>query len=445
MIARRHRPVLALLALVVVTVAGAPRPTAGAPGTNEAEPLAPLEVNDPAVTSGMAWHLDAIGARVAWRSSLGARVRVAVVDSGIDSTHPDLLGQVETSVSCIGAAGDPGGCRAGGVDESGHGTHVAGLIAARADDATGVAGVAPRATLLAVKALAARCTDHACTVEGDAGDLAAGVRWAVQEEADIVNLSVSAPYRLAPDLLDAIREAWEAGSVVVLAAGNRSDQPTFFDTSAALVVTATDREGGIAPYAPPLPPDAVAVAAPGGRDADTEHTCHETGTPVGLVSSFALAAGDGSGYACLAGTSMAAAQVSGGLALLLSMGYARDEAVDRLLTTVVPGEALGLGIIDLAAAVDRPYPPGVRNRHDAFATGVAPPPPGELPSVGPFSVPSEPASNPPSVWWFVIGGGLGLALVTELVLRLLGRRAATGNGAEGPADPTPPAGPAPSP
>src|SRR5690606_26130123 len=106
--------------------------------------LEPLEVSDPAVTSGMAWHLDAIGARVAWRSSLGASVRVAVIDSGVDSTHPDLLGQVENTVDCIGAAGAADGCEPGGADDDGHGTHVAGIIAARADDHIGVAGVAPR-------------------------------------------------------------------------------------------------------------------------------------------------------------------------------------------------------------------------------------------------------------------------------------------------------------
>src|SRR5690606_6843824 len=143
----------------------------------------PLEVDDPAVTSGMAWHLDAIGARVAWRSSLGATVRVAVVDTGVDSTHPDLLGQVEDAVTCIGAAGAADACTPGGVDVDGHGTHVAGIIAARADDTTGVAGVAPRARLLAVKALEADCDGDGCTADGDAGDLAAGVRWAIAEQA----------------------------------------------------------------------------------------------------------------------------------------------------------------------------------------------------------------------------------------------------------------------
>ena len=409
---------LAVAALVSVSVI-APTLTAASAETE----LEPLGVTDPAVTSGMAWHLDAIGARIAWRSSLGAAVRVAVVDSGVDSTHPDLLGQVEDSVTCIGAAGSADECTPGGTDTDGHGTHVAGIIAARADDGIGVAGVAPRAKVLSVKALESRCDDASCTADGDAADLAAGVRWAIGEHVDIVNLSITAPYRLAPDLLDAIGEAWEAGAVVVLSAGSRVDQPTFFDVSSALLVTATDRSGGLASYAPRLPDDSIGVAAPGGLTTDTEYTCHRDGEPVGIVSSVPVDTGDGSGYECRGGTSMAAAQVSGGLALLMSMGFSRDEAVDRLLETTVPGDGLALGSIDLAAAVARPYPPGVTNRHDAFDTGVLPPPVTELPRVGPFSVPSEPSDDSGlPVWVFMIAGALGLALVAELGLRLFGRR-----------------------
>lgn len=427
---------VAALGVLLACVAGPAVAWAGTePGVaveaDEPSPLEPLEVDDPAVTSGMAWHLDATGARVAWRSSLGASVVVAVIDSGVDASHPDLVGQVASSVDCIGAAGAPDGCRAGGTDESGHGTHVAGIIAARADDRLGVAGVAPRARILAVKALEARCTDEGCTVEGDAGDLAAGVRWAVREEADVINLSVSAPYRLAPDLLDAMAEAWDAGALVVLSAGNRSDVPMFFDTSYALVVTATDRDGGLAPYAPAVDNASIGVAAPGGRGSDTEYTCHDTGEPVGIVSTVPTASGDGSGYDCMAGTSMAAGQVSGGLALLLSMGFNRDEAFDRLVSTARPAEGLGYGLVDLAAAVDRPYPPGVTNRHDSFATGVTPPPVTELPAEGPFSVPSI-GDDPPPIWLYMLGGAVGLAVLAELGMRLFVRRQRSVAGASPP-------------
>lgn len=409
--------VAVFVGLVAMSIGPSPTLAATEPG------LTPLEVTDPAVTSGMAWHLDAVGARVAWRSSLGASVRVAVIDTGIDNTHPDLLGQVEDAVDCTGAGGSADACVPGGIDDDGHGTHVAGIIAARADDRIGVAGVAPRSRLLAVKALSACEDEEGCLAEGDSADLAAGVRWAAREHADVINLSVSAPHRLAPVLLDAIGEAWDAGAVVVLSAGRRTDQPLFFDTSAALVVTATDRHGDLATYAPRLSDDAIAIAAPGGLAADTEFTCHESADPVGIVSSVPVTTGDGSGYECRGGTSMAAAQVSGGLALLLSMGFSRDEAVDRLLGTVVPGDGLALGSIDLAAAVARPYPPGVNNRHDAFDTGFLPPPATELPAVGPFAVPSEPGNDPAvPVWVVMVVGALTLALVAEVGLRLAGRR-----------------------
>lgn len=432
----RIRTGAALLGALLLAATPAARVGAGSGSAD----LTPLEVDDPAVTSGMAWNLDVIGARVAWRSSLGATVRVAVIDTGVDATHPDLMGQVEDAVTCIGAAGAVDGCTPGGVDHNGHGTHVAAIIAARADDTVGVAGVAPRARILAVKALEDRCSAEGCTADGDAGDLAAGVRWAIGKRADVVNLAVSAPYRLAPDLLDAIGEAWDAGALVVLSAGNRTDQPMFFDTSTALVVTATDRQGDLASYAPRLADDAIAVAAPGGRAGDTELTCHETGTPAGIVSAVPVDTGDGSGYACLSGTSMAAAHVSGGLALLLSMGFSRDEAFDRLVGTAVPGDGLARGRIDLAAAVARPYPPGVTNRHDSFATGVVPPPITELPTVGPFAVRVEDHDRPTSVWLYMLGGAIGLALVAELVLRTTGRRRSAATRSEpvvGADEPTP--------
>lgn len=398
-------------------------------------------VDDPAVTSGLAWQLDATGTRTAWRRSLGAGTTVAVIDSRVEVDHPDLAGQVAGSVSCRGADGDPDRCRArpAGDETAGdaHGTHVAGLLAARADDGIGVAGVAPRARLLVVEALARECDRTACTPVGDTADVAAGVRWAVANGADIVNLSLTAGNRLGPELTDAVDEAWAAGAVTVLAAGNDGDLGGFADEPRALVVTATVRTGDRAPYAPDVDASPLGVAAPGGSEGDDASTCRVGAAPVGIVSTSALASGDGSGYACLAGTSMAVPQVSGGLALLRSMGFTRDQAVERLLGSARPGPGLGAGAIDLAGAVAPPYPDGVAPRPSTFAT-AAPPSPAVASSAGPFAPTSTPAPRRLPAWLLAVAGGLVAGTVADLAYRYHERRstrpAATGGpgGTDGP-------------
>ncbi|HEX2574830.1 MAG TPA: S8 family serine peptidase, partial [Aquihabitans sp.] len=321
--ARRGRRWVVATAVSLGVAAGSVVPaTANGPG--------PRAVDDPAVTSGLAWHLDATGARTAWRSSLGVGTTVAVVDSPVDAGHPDLVGQVAEATSCVGAQGDPARCTPVALGEApsgdAHGTHVAGIVAARADDGVGVAGVAPRARLLAIHALLPDCDEAGCVPLGDTADVAAGVRWAVANGADVINLSLTAGRRLGPDLTAALEEAWAAGAVPVLAAGNGDGTGLveFLDRPSAVIVTATTRSGASASYAPDVDRSPLGVAAPGGTRGDTPATCAVGATPGGIISSSARGGGDGSGYACLAGTSMAAPQVSGGLALLLAMGFDRD-------------------------------------------------------------------------------------------------------------------------
>lgn len=384
-------------------------------------PGGPRPVDDPAVVGGLAWHLDEIGARVGWWAGLGQGVTVAVVDSGIDLGHPDLKGQIGAAVSCIDTAGDPMACvtEADGGHPDGHGTHVAGLVAARADDGTGVAGVAPRANILAVRTLERSCQTRACTPVGDTDDVAAGVRWAVAEGADVVNLSLTAGKRLGPELEQAVREAWDAGAIPVLAAGNRPG--TFLSRPAGVVVTATDRSAALAPYAPSVDGVPFGLAAPGGVDGGDPDSCRLGQEPAGIVSTFARDQGDGSGYGCLAGTSMAAPQVSGALAVLLSMGFTRDQALERLLTTSHGGPGLGAGLIDLAAATADPLPDGARAKVVAFGTDVAQP--AQVSQTGPFATPSRPSHGMPR-WFLAVLGGVSAGLAADLWLRIRTRRRA---------------------
>lgn len=383
-----------------------------------AVPHGPRPVDDPAVTSGLAWQLDAIRAREAWWNGIGTGVTVAVVDSGIDLDHPDLDGQIAAAVTCIGAEGDPDHCRAeqGGGRPDGHGTHVAGLVAARADDGRGVAGVAPGARLLAVRTLERSCDGGTCTPVGDTDDVAAGVRWAVAHGAQVINLSLTAGRRLGPELAAALDEAWDAGAIPVLAAGNRPG--TYLARPTGVVVTATQRGGARAAYAPDVDGVPFGLAAPGGLEGDDDDTCRVGAAPAGIVSTFARDQGDGSGYGCRAGTSMAAPQVSGALAVLLSMGYDRDVALERLVATARPGPGLGAGQIDLAAATAGPWPEGVSGRAASFGR----PPSGAAGAAtsGPFAPAAPPDRLPP--WIGVLLGGLAAGLAADLWLRIRGRR-----------------------
>ena len=363
-----------------------------------------------------------------------------MIDSGVDTGHPDLAGQVVESVSCVGAAGDPARCTAVEADDGsvadGHGTHVAGLLAARANDHLGVAGVAPRARLLAVRTLTPDCTESGCLPVGDTADVAAGGRWSVAHGADIVNLSLTASHRLGPDLSAAIEEAWAAGAVPVLAAGNRTGTARFLESPSAILVTATDRSGRRASYAPDITGVPFGVATPGGADGDTAASCRVGARPTGLISTSARSRGDRSGYACLAGTSMAVPQVSGGLALLLSMGFDREQAIDRLLGTARPGPGLGAGRIDLRAATAGPLPPEVRARREHYATAAAAPEV-QAASTGPFATPPSPRLSVPP-WLLVVLGGLATGLVADIGLRISARRhrptssAGPGSAPEGP-------------
>ncbi|MCU1454443.1 MAG: peptidase and in, kexin, sedolisin [Acidimicrobiales bacterium] len=384
---------------------------------------APPAVDDPAYVAGLQWNLEVIKAPGAWRSTIGSGIVVAVVDSGIDQHHPDLEGQVVGQASCIGAGGDPHLCQGPAADDDGHGTHVAGLIAAKANDGVGMAGVAPGARLLAVRALSDACGDpRQCRPTGSTADIAAGIRWAATHGARIVNLSLGTATDIGPDIRAAVREAWRRGVISVLAAGNGRG-PMNLSGLPIVVVTATDRTGLRSLYASPVGAVPWAFAAPGGAEGDTADTCRVGGAPLGIFSTYWRGTADGSGYACEAGTSMAAPQVSGGLALLLAMGFSPAGAIARLRVTARrPGAGggdaeLGAGTIDLSRAVAPPFPAGVRAQAAGLPLPRASGPP---PQTGPLGVPPRRRDLP--AWWFVVGGGLSAAAAADLAWRWSQRR-----------------------
>ena len=320
--------------------------------------------NDPVFDQGLQWGVERIGAPGAWARGTGEGITIAIVDSGVDLSHEDLAPKLEGHISCIGASGNAAACSGSGQDDNGHGTHVAGIALAATDNRKGIAGVAPDARLLAVRVLQDSCEGaQSCTATGSADDVAAGIRWAADHGADVINLSLgggTVQSVLGCAFCDAVEYAWSKGSIAVIAAGNDSALPSGFSDEPAVVVTATTRADTRASYSNAnsglLRNARWPVSAPGGEAETDPGDCATGGTPKGILSTY-WASGQHNGYACLAGTSMAAPHVAGSLAVLRSTGLTPQASVDRLLATAQdlgpPGRdgEFGVGRIDLGRAV----------------------------------------------------------------------------------------------
>src|SRR6185312_12211038 len=195
--------VAAMLAVAVPAAAPVAAPSSG--GQLAGAPVALAPGDSVARTDQVRdeqWQLDELRADTAWRSSTGRGVTVAVVDSGVDANHPDLAGQVLPGLDLVGPAGGAG------PDPVGHGTTVAGLIAGRNDDKRGVVGLAPDSRILPVRVLDER------NKYDDALIVAKGVRWAVDNGARVINLSLGGSGD-SPALAAALDYAFARDVVVV--------------------------------------------------------------------------------------------------------------------------------------------------------------------------------------------------------------------------------------
>lgn len=277
-----------------------------------------------------------IGAPSVWESgNTGKGVRVAVVDTGIDHEHPDLVGRVTARRSFISDDHR---------DTVGHGTHVASTIAGTGAASQGrYKGVAPDAELLdAQVCIAIGCPESA---------IVAGLGWVGEQGAKIANLSLGGPDHGGPDpVKDAVTALTENHGVLVVAAAGNSGQREKVSSPAsakvALAVGAVDKSGEIAGFS---------SRGPGG---ESEYLKPEITAPGVNISAARSRHAEGSGdYVAHNGTSMAAPHVAGAAALLVR-GHpsATPEELKAMLTSsAVPNERLGAhdqgsGRVDVARA-----------------------------------------------------------------------------------------------
>jgi serine protease len=322
------------------------------------------------------WALDRIGAV---HPGDGRGITVAVVDSGVDLQHADLRDRIVGGIDLVDDD-------AIAQDGNGHGTHVAGIIAAVSGNGVGIRGVAPGASIMPIRVLDA---EGAGTVD----DVVAGIRWAVANGADVINLSLSedAQAVLGPSLSDAVREAWNAGVVPVIAAGNQYVLGSGFADEPALVVAATTRDDGKPSYSSSVGSAQWGIAAPGGEQPMLGES--------GAILSTYWVEGEADQYAYDCGTSMAAPHVAGAVAVLLSLGLSPQQAVDRLLATARDigaagrDSTFGVGLLDLAAATDGIDPANETPAPAAPATTAAPAAPSSSGSAPPTS--SAPTATTP--------------------------------------------------
>ncbi|KND43494.1 type VII secretion-associated serine protease mycosin [Streptomyces stelliscabiei] len=348
------------------------------------------------------WALEAMHTQEAWRTTKGAGITVAVLDTGVDDEHPDLVGNILPTRDMVGfgaSRGDRAWAR--------HGTAMAGIIAGHGhgpNNADGVLGIAPEARILPVRVIledkdAAR--SKARSTRGNA--LAEGIRWAADQDVDVINLSLGDDSESAhpePSEDAAVQYALAKGSIVVASAGNGGAKGDHISYPAAypgvIAVTAVDEDGDRAPFSTRR--WYATVSAPGVDVviADPDRKYYE-------------------GW----GTSAAAAFVSGAAALIKAAHPSLTPAqVKRLLEETAReapaggrDDSRGFGFVDPAAAIEK----GAALTSDDLKTASYG---GKYFGSGPDPVEEE---DPTVGWAAPAAGGAGAFLLVMAVMVWRGR------------------------
>jgi serine protease len=288
------------------------------------------------------WNLDMLEADAAHAMATGAGAVVAVIDSGVFATHPDLAGRLLPGRDFVQDDATP-------QDGDGHGTHVTGIVVANKENGTGVSSVAPGATVLPLRVL----DDEG---RGSTTAVSKAIDYAVAQGAQVINLSLGADVPLVgaggdAEFNAALGRAADANVTIVAAAGNYAvpicEQPAI--AGRLLCVGAVDKRRMRSFYSSSAGPRGI--MAPGG-----------SGLPI--VGEDVLSTWNDGRYMEVAGTSQATPHVSGIAALLVSLGLRGQAVADRILATATdagaagPDDVFGAGIANARAAVTGLKPPG---------------------------------------------------------------------------------------
>ncbi|MFC2165253.1 S8 family peptidase [Acidobacteriota bacterium] len=243
------------------------------------------------------WGVDHIDADLVWDDadplSKGAGIHVAIIDTGIDKDHPDLVANIVTGINFIPGKGKNKGVDSDAWDDDhGHGTHCAGIVAAD-DNGFGVVGVAPDASLYAIKVLDSRG-------RGKASDFVAGLEWAVAAGVQIISISLRMGDTETVSVTGACDAAYDAGLLLVKSAGNNSGGSVTSpgQHTSVMAVSAIDEANNFAWFSSDGPE--VELTAPG----------------VDVYSTYKNGV-----YTSMDGTSMACPHVSGVAALVWATGH----------------------------------------------------------------------------------------------------------------------------
>jgi thermitase len=320
------------------------------------------------------WGLTKIETPEAWSLTHGSSaVDIAVIDTGIDGTHPDLSLKIVASVNCTISSSCPSQSP---VDANGHGSHVAGIASALTNNMVGVAGTSWEGRLMSVKAL------------DDAGSgyyswIANAIYWAANNGAEVINLSLGGTSS-STTLRDAVDYAWRKGIVVAAAAGNSGNKRAFYPAyyANAIAVAASDQNDNKANFS--TYGSWVDVAAPG----------------VSIVSSYK---GD---YSYLSGTSMATPYVAGLAALLFGQnpGWNNSQVRNRIESTsdIIPGTGTywAKGRINACKAVGGcGVSPSPSPSPTSTPTLTPTPTPTVTASPTPTATPTPTPTPTPKPWW----------------------------------------------